>query len=113
MTLPKAGQQGKRQTVMICDDDPDVRAIYKSTLSKSYNVIVTSSGKECLSKYSQEMQREAKIDALLLDYRLGDMNGDEVAYKIKMINNGSTKVILITAYELEKRMLAGLKAANT
>lgn len=94
---------------MICDDDPDALAIFKSTLGKSYNVIATSSGHECLAKFSQELQRGAKIDALLLDYRLGDMNGDEVAYKIKMINNGSTKVILITAYELEKRMLAGLK----
>lgn len=108
-TVPRSNRQRKRETVLICDDDPDALAIYKSTLGKSYNVIAASSGRECLVKYSEELQRGSKVDALLLDYRLGDMNGDEVAYKIKTINNCSTKVILITAYELEKKLLAKLK----
>jgi|GEM_PF-452611 len=108
-SLPQSDQQRRRETVMICDDDPDALTIYKYTLGKSYNVIATSSGKECLAKYSEELRRGARIDALLLDYRLGDMNGDEVAYKIRMVNDGSTKVILITAYELEKSLLAKLK----
>ncbi|MEW6603332.1 MAG: response regulator [Thermoproteota archaeon] len=93
---------------MICDDEPDALATFKYALNNLYNVITTSSGQECLAKYSEELQRGNKIDVLLLDYRLGDMNGDEVAYKIKEINGG-TKVILITAYELEKKLLAKLK----
>jgi response regulator RpfG family c-di-GMP phosphodiesterase len=94
---------------MICDDDSDILTTYKSVLSNSYNVIATSSGQECLSKYSEELKRGTKIDALLLDYRLGDMSGDEVAYRIKEIGSNVTKVILITAYELEKKFLAKLK----
>lgn len=93
---------------MICDDEPDALATFKYALNNLYNVITSSSGQECLAKYSEELQRGNKIDALLLDYRLGDMKGDEVAYRIKEINGG-TKVILITAYELEKKLLAKLK----
>ena len=39
------------------------------------------------------------IDILLLDYRLGDMSGDEVARKIMGMNG--TKVILISAFEMD------------
>lgn len=108
-TLPQSNRQQKRETVMICDDDLDILIAYKSVLSNSYNVITTSSGQECLAKYSEELEEGTKMDALLLDYRLEDMSGDEVAYRIKEIGSNVTKVILITAYDLEKEFLAKLK----
>lgn len=43
----------------------------------------------------------------MLDYRLGDMLGKDVACKIKEMDG--TKIVLITAYELEKQEPEDLK----
>ena len=47
---------------------------------------------------------------LLLDYRLGDMLGDKVACKIREMDG--TKTILITAYEIDEKILDDLKQRN-
>ena len=64
-------------------------------------MLKVSSGKECLEKYAEEKIKGHKIDVLLLDYRLGDMTGDDVACKIRELDG--THTILISAFELEKR----------
>ena len=43
----------------------------------------------------------------MLDYQLGDMLGKDDACKIKQMDG--TKIVLITAYELEKQELEDLK----
>lgn len=43
-------------------------------------------------------QKGKKVDVLLLDYKLGDMQGDVVACKIHELNG--VKTFLISAYEL-------------
>ncbi|MDP8915132.1 MAG: hypothetical protein M3M83_01375 [Thermoproteota archaeon] len=45
-------------------------------------------------------QKGKKVDVLLLDYKLGDMQGDVVACKILELNG--VKTFLISAYELEQ-----------
>lgn len=102
-------KQQPRRTVLICDDEQDVLATYQRALSKSYNVITALTGQECLAKYSEQIRKGNKIDVALLDFRVGDMTGDKIAYKIKKINGSGTKVILITAYELDAGLLAKLK----
>ena len=98
------------RTVMICDDEVDILRVYSSFLKKKFNVITAESGESCLSLYSQEKRSGRKIDVLLLDYRLGDMLGDKVACKISELNG--TKTILITAFEIDEKILEDLKARN-
>ena len=62
--------------------------------------MTAKSGKECLSIYSQELDRNRKIDLVMLDYKLGDISSEEVATKIKEHDNG-TRILLITGYELD------------
>lgn len=94
---------------MICDDEADLR-IYSAALKKHFNVLTVDSGKACIEKYMDYTLRGKKIDVLLLDYRLGDIRGDDVACKLSELDG--TKIILISAYDLEKQKVDELKASN-
>lgn len=91
---------------MICDDEQDLLELYASVIEQKYNVITTVSGFECIKKYCEEKERGSHIDVLLLDYRLKDMLGDEVAQTIRKMNG--TKIILISAYDLEENKINNL-----
>src|SRR5579862_2627306 len=96
-----------KKTVMICEDDRDLLMVYTLALRSKYNVVCTISGKECISRYSEIRKSGKKVDAVLLDYRLGDTTGDEIAMKLSHLNG--TKVILISAFEIEDEVVEGLK----
>src|ERR671915_90232 len=53
--------------------------------------------------------RESIRLLLLLDYKLGDMMGDEVAYKVSEISS-HMKILLMTAYELDLAFIDDLRA---
>ena len=99
-----------RPTVLICDDEPDLLAMYAVALKKHYNVLTASSGKACIEKYMEQTLRGKKIDVVLLDYRLGDGMGDDIACKLRELDGAKT--ILISAYDLEKKKVDELKASN-
>ena len=98
---------GRKKTVMICDDEQDLRLLFGLILRLKYNVIQVESGKNCIEKYVEEKNRGNKIHLILLDYRLGDMLGDAVARKIKEYNG--TKIILISAYDLDNAFVKELE----
>lgn len=100
----------RKPTVMICEDEEDLLAMYAAALKKHFNVLTTGSGKACIERYMEDTLHGKKIDVLLLDYRLGDSTGDAIALKIRDIDG--TKVILISAYDLEKEKVNELKATN-
>jgi response regulator RpfG family c-di-GMP phosphodiesterase len=87
-----------KKTIMVCDDEPDLLQLFGMALKSKYNVILVSSGEDCIDKFVEEKTQGNKVHLILLDYRLGDMLGDSVAKKIKAYNG--TKIILISAYDL-------------
>ena len=95
---------------MICDDEDDILRLYSKFIREKFNVITASSGESCLLQYRREKERGHKIDVLLLDYRLGDMLGDAVACQIKKMNG--TKTIMISAFDLDEKMLQDLRERN-
>jgi CheY-like chemotaxis protein len=97
----------KKKTIMICDDEQDVLLFYKVALESWYNVILVGSGEDCINKYKEEKSCGNEIHLILLDYRLGSMYGDSVARKIKELN--ATKIILISAYDLDHTLLKELE----
>ena len=100
----------EKKTVMVCDDEQDLRLLFGLTLKLKYNVIQVESGKNCIEKYIEEKNRGNKIHLILLDYRLGDMLGDTVARKIKAYNG--VKIILISAYELDQALIKELEESK-
>jgi CheY-like chemotaxis protein len=100
----------EKKTVMICDDERDLLELFGLALKPKYNVIQVSSGEDCIEKFMEEKGRGNKIHLILLDYRLGGMLGDSVARKIKGYNG--TKIILISAYDLDDTLVKDLKEKN-
>jgi response regulator RpfG family c-di-GMP phosphodiesterase len=93
---------------MICDDEIDLLNMYKTALESNYDIIVVDSGKDCIDRYIAEHHSGKKIHVLLLDYKLGDMLGDIVACKISELNG--VKTLLISAYDLDEKMVKDLVA---
>ena len=96
-----------KKTVMICDYELDVRQLFGIALKSKYDVILVSSGEDCIDKYIDEKNQGNKIHLIILDYRLGGMFGDSVAKKIKEYNG--TKIILISAYDLDRERVKDLE----
>jgi DNA-binding NtrC family response regulator len=99
-----------KKTVLICDDDIDLLRVYRLALRSRYNIFTASSGNECVEKFSEMIQSGRKVDALLLDYRLGDTSGDKVAKRVKDLDGA--KVVLISAYEIDDSLVSELKGAG-
>jgi CheY-like chemotaxis protein len=98
-------------TVIVCDDEKDILNILARALSPKFHVVTASSGNECIEKCKEisTANRESIRLLLLLDYKLGDMMGDEVAYKVSEVSS-HMKILLMTAYELDLAFIDDLKA---
>lgn len=100
-------QRQLSKTVMICDDDNDLLQLFGNALKSRYNIILVSSGEDCIDRFIKEKNRGNYIHLILLDYKLGDIFGDSVARKIKEYNE--VKIILFSAYELDDVLLEELE----
>lgn len=96
--------KGFRGTILVVDDDPDIREVLKDRLnSLHYRVLVASNGGEglgLLAKQSPQM--------ILLDIEMPDMNGLEVLKEIRKRDDDVT-VVMITAYGTIERAVQAMK----
>jgi response regulator RpfG family c-di-GMP phosphodiesterase len=98
----------EKKTIMICEDEPDVLLSFELILESKYNIIMVDSGQKCVEKYIAEISQGNKIHLVLLDYKLcGSVMGDSVVRKIKEYSE--TKVILISAYNIDDKLVNELK----
>jgi DNA-binding response OmpR family regulator len=51
-----------------------------------------------------------RIDVMLLDYRLDDSTGDDIACKLRDLDG--TKIIMMISYDLEREKVDTLKTSN-
>lgn len=83
----------KEARVLVVDDIEEVLSATKSTLKfEGMNVITYSNPKEAL-----EFLKNNKIDVLLLDFFMPEMNGDKFIEELRRFNN-ETVIILRTGY---------------
>ncbi len=83
----------KEARVLVVDDIEEVLSATKSTLKfEGMNVITYSNPKEAL-----EFLKNNKIDVLLLDFFMPEMNGDRFIEELRKFNN-ETVIILRTGY---------------
>jgi len=79
--------------LLVVDDDPDAGDTLNHYLSaRGYEVNVANSGKEALVILDNQ-----KIDVVLLDIMLPDVNGDIIAKTIKD-KQPDVKIIIVTGY---------------
>lgn len=88
-------------TILVADDESDVRSITKEFLEEcGYNVLLAENGKECLDIF---IQNQAEIDAVILDMSMPYMSGKETYIALKEISS-DIKIIVITGYKDDQRI---------
>jgi two-component system response regulator HydG len=79
--------------ILIIDDDADLCTLLARYLTKKgYETDTAHSGSKGIAKFA-----ESKYDAVLCDYRLGDMEGSQVLSTLRA-QNPMAKIIMITGY---------------
>lgn len=98
----KAGEKMEK-TILVADDDRDiVKLISESLKFEQYSVIPAYSGKEVLS-----IMKENKIDFVVLDIMMPEMDGLEVCRKIR--SDYSIPILLLSARNREMDKIIGLE----
>ena len=100
--LPKVG---KRQKVVIVEDDSEIRDYLTDALSENYDITGCVNGKEGLAAVLKVMP-----DLVVSDVMMPEMDGTTLCSKIKTNNATShIPVILLTAKSREEDQLEGLE----
>ena len=82
-----------KKRVLIIDDDMDMCTLLSRFLSRNgYETEVAYSGQKGLAKFEEE-----NFDAVLCDFRLGNMDGKEVLLSVKKVKPDAI-VLIITGY---------------
>ena len=90
-----------KSSILVVDDDEFLTETFKVILETvGYHVEIAASGMQAIHK-----TRDKDYDLIILDIKLPDINGDEVA-RIMKKQGKKTKIVMITGYE---KLAEGLK----
>jgi len=104
--LPIMTLDTQNQTVLVIDDDDDIRQFIARTLSASFKVITATDGKQGLEIATAEMP-----DIVLCDVMMPHITGIELCKKLKAnIKTGHIPIILITSRALSMQIQEGFNA---
>ncbi|NDY43513.1 response regulator, partial [Dissulfurirhabdus thermomarina] len=88
---------GGRETVLLVEDDPDVRRVVARMLEGlGYTVLTAASGREAVQVFRSG---QGRIDILLTDVVMPDMGGKELADEITRLQPG-LPVVFTSGYSL-------------
>jgi putative two-component system response regulator len=85
-----------RPTVLIVDDDPAIRRLFREILAHDYSIAEASRGDEALARAV-----ELHPYVVLLDIQLPDINGYHVCRQLKAAANVLPQVIMVSAESAE------------
>jgi len=104
--LPAMPFESKSQTVLIIDDDEDLRHFIANTLSTSFKVLTAADGMEGLEIATSEMP-----DIVLCDVMMPHISGLDLCKRLKSnIKTGHIPIILITSRALSMQIQEGFNA---
>jgi DNA-binding NtrC family response regulator len=78
--------------IVVVDDDESIRKTFFLILNRKYRVYLAKDAGEVLDRF-----RNAKVDLLIADYMLPDINGLELVSRFRKLGYGGD-VILISAH---------------
>jgi two-component system, OmpR family, KDP operon response regulator KdpE len=92
----------KNVTLLVVDDEPQIRRVLRTTLSNAgYDVVEARNGQESLEQVTQE-----RPDLILMDFNLPDMSGPEACHKIRSSFKGP--IIMLTVRNSERDKIHAL-----
>jgi len=84
----------KDTTILIVDDDPDMRRLVVFDFKKSgFHILEASGGNEAF-----QIVKNNKVDLVLTDIRMPDGDGIELLEKMRSLKSPAPPVILVSAY---------------
>jgi len=88
-----AGNQ--KPVIMVMDDDPDLRKLFKINLEKiGYEVILVNNGEQALASYRQSLDSNKPIAAVIVDITIhGGMDGLQAAKELKALDTGVRLIV--------------------
>lgn len=90
--------------ILVVDDEAEFRNVYRIMLEyKGYEVIVATSGEECLN-----LLEKSTYDLILTDLKMNGIDGIELLKRIKD-NDYSCEVILVTAFSTVDSAVTAMK----
>ncbi|WP_299552455.1 two-component regulator propeller domain-containing protein [Seonamhaeicola sp.] len=93
-------------TVLVVDDNPDIRLMVKEGFSQKYNVLEAENGKEGLNVALKEMP-----DLIISDILMPEMDGIELCGALKTnIRTSHIPIILLTALNSVEHRIEGLES---
>lgn len=96
----------KSKTILIAEDNPDIRSYLKSELAQKYNIILCKDGKDALSRVLSDVP-----DIVISDIVMPEVDGFQLCKKIRRNPNVShIPVILLTARTLDQDKVDGMAA---
>lgn len=104
---PEHIDRKRRKSILVCDDESDLLLMFRIHLESQYNVSTVVTGKECIHMISELKKKNEMIDLVLLDYKLGDITGENVARKIRETEK-NIKILMITAFELDDHIVKNM-----
>jgi DNA-binding response OmpR family regulator len=91
-------------TILVVEDEFKLRELLRSQLERDGHVVLTSgSGAEALN-----LARRAAPDLVILDLRLPDLSGEDVALEIREFSD--MPIVMLTAKTAEEDRIRGLQA---
>jgi signal transduction histidine kinase/CheY-like chemotaxis protein len=103
-------KEGGLETVLVCDDDEDVRALLVSVLSlRAYTVLSATSGAQALDV---TRRHGAPVDLLVTDVAMPEMGGMELAAALRK-TNPALSVLYISGYTDNADLLSAPLGPNT
>jgi signal transduction histidine kinase len=88
-----ATKTAPRRTLLVVDDEEGPRQSLRVVFKSEYDLLLAPDGPTAL-----EMARKQRVDAAILDLRMGDMSGIEVLQALKAVDP-HIECIMLTAYE--------------
>ena len=101
-----AGDDLSKHTILVVEDEADMRDFLRLELEGNYNVIIAGDGRQGF-----ELATKVRPDLILTDMMLPEMDGVTLCSKIKSSPTPlPTKIVLLTAKADEKTKIDALKA---
>ncbi len=91
----------RRQTILVVDDEDDIRAVVRQMLTADYLVLDTEDPNQALRLAGQQ-----HVDLLLTDVVMPLMRGTELAQRLLAVVP-SAKVLLMSAYKVAEIAASG------
>ncbi len=96
----------KRKSVLVVDDNEDIRALVKNGLQKKYSVLEASTGKRALKIVLQELPQ-----LIISDVLMPEMDGIDFCHQLKSnIRTKHIPIILLTALNSVEHRIKGIES---